>query len=167
MSQPHGCMTTILQIFSMWNFQDIIQSRKLSFINVFDLRDYHCVKSVQMRSFFWSAFSCIWTEYRKIRTIKNSVFGHFSQVFWKDAKTIVKLFIFLKFRNSCIIGTHLKGYFREWREVIWFVSNLSCIGIAFDVNASCIVSDDFNDFRSFFLTIQLFMLMFMLMLMIT
>ena len=28
----------------------------------------HCVKSVQMRSFFWS-------EYRKIRTRKNSVFG--------------------------------------------------------------------------------------------
>ena len=24
------------------------------------------------------AFSCIWTEYRKIRTRKNSVFGHFS-----------------------------------------------------------------------------------------
>ena len=23
----------------------------------------HCVKSVQIRSFFWSVFSCIWTEY--------------------------------------------------------------------------------------------------------
>ena len=28
----------------------------------------HCVKSVQRRSLFWSVFSCIWTEYRKIRT---------------------------------------------------------------------------------------------------
>ena len=37
-----------------------------------------CVKSVQIRSFFWFVFSCIWTEYRKIRTRKNSVFGHFS-----------------------------------------------------------------------------------------
>ena len=27
--------------------------------------------------FFWSVFSCIRTEYRKIRTRKNSVFGHF------------------------------------------------------------------------------------------
>ena len=30
----------------------------------------HCMKSVQIRSFFWSVFSCI-------RTKKNSVFGHF------------------------------------------------------------------------------------------
>ena len=39
----------------------------------------HCVKSVQIRSYFWSAFSHIWTEYRKIRTRNNSVFGHFSR----------------------------------------------------------------------------------------
>ena len=49
----------------------------------------HCVKSVQIRSYFWSVFSCILTEYgellriqfeyRKIRTRKNSVFGHFSR----------------------------------------------------------------------------------------
>ena len=39
----------------------------------------HCVKSVQIRRFFWSVFSCIQPEYRKIRTRKNSVFGHFSR----------------------------------------------------------------------------------------
>ena len=52
----------------------------------------HCVKSVEIRSFFWSVFSCIRTEYgvysvnlriqskyRKIRTRKISVFGHFSR----------------------------------------------------------------------------------------
>ena len=38
-------------------------------------RYLHCVKSVQIRSFFWSRFSCIQSEYRKIRTTKNSVFG--------------------------------------------------------------------------------------------
>ena len=32
----------------------------------------HCVKSVQIQSFFWS-------EYRKIRNRKNFVFGHFSR----------------------------------------------------------------------------------------
>ena len=32
----------------------------------------------QIQSYFWSVFSCITTEYRKIRTRKNSVFGHFS-----------------------------------------------------------------------------------------
>ena len=37
----------------------------------------HYVKSVQIRSFFWSVFSCIQFKYRKIGTRKNSVFGHF------------------------------------------------------------------------------------------
>ena len=50
-----------------------------------------CLKSVQIRSFFGSVFSCIWTEYIEILRIspysvrmwentyqKNSVFGHFS-----------------------------------------------------------------------------------------
>ena len=37
------------------------------------------MKSVQIWSFFWSEFSCIRTEYGKIRTRKNSVFGHFSR----------------------------------------------------------------------------------------
>ena len=37
----------------------------------------HCVKSVQIRSYFWSVFSRI--QYRKIRTRNNSVFGHFSR----------------------------------------------------------------------------------------
>ena len=39
----------------------------------------HSVKSVQIRSFFWSVFSCIQSEYRNIPTRKNSVFGHFSR----------------------------------------------------------------------------------------
>ena len=37
----------------------------------------NCVKSVQIRSFFWSIVSCIQSEYRKIRTSKNSVSGYF------------------------------------------------------------------------------------------
>ena len=32
---------------------------------------------------------------------------------------------------------------------VFLTSNMIYTGIAFDVNASCIVSDDFNDFRSF------------------
>ena len=39
----------------------------------------HRVKSVEIRSFFWSVFSCIWTEYRKLRTREISVFRHFSR----------------------------------------------------------------------------------------
>ena len=40
---------------------------------------HHFVKSVQIRSYFWSVFCCIRTESRKIRTRNNSVFGHFSR----------------------------------------------------------------------------------------
>ena len=55
------------------------------------LNKIHYVKSVQMRSIFWSVFSCIpifliygvnlriQSEYRKIRARKYSVFGHFSR----------------------------------------------------------------------------------------
>ena len=39
----------------------------------------YCVKSIQIRRFFWSVFSRIRTEYGKIRTRKNSVYGHFSR----------------------------------------------------------------------------------------
>ena len=39
----------------------------------------HCVKSVQIRSYFWSVFSCIRIEYGKIHTRNNFVFGHFSR----------------------------------------------------------------------------------------
>ena len=39
----------------------------------------NCVKSVQIRNYFWSVFSSIRTEYGEIRTRNNSVFGHFSR----------------------------------------------------------------------------------------
>ena len=42
-------------------------------------RTQYCVKSVQIWTFFWSVFSRIRTENGKIRTRKNSVFGHFSR----------------------------------------------------------------------------------------
>ena len=37
------------------------------------------MKIVQIRSFSWSAFSCIRPEYGKRRTRKRTVFGHFSR----------------------------------------------------------------------------------------
>ena len=39
---------------------------------------HRCVKIVQIRSFSWSVFSWNQSEYKKIQTRKNSVFGHFS-----------------------------------------------------------------------------------------
>ena len=29
---------------------------------------FHCVKSVQIRNFYWSAFSCMWTKYGDLRS---------------------------------------------------------------------------------------------------
>ena len=59
----------------------------------------HCVKIVQIRSYFWSVFSCIQSEYRKIRTRNNSVFGHFS-LSGEDgfySVTFQKEFVFYRF----------------------------------------------------------------------
>ena len=58
--------------------------------NMEDFFKRHCLKSVLIRIYFWSLFSCIWPEYgeiwslhiqskySKMRTRNNSVFGHFS-----------------------------------------------------------------------------------------
>ena len=43
------------------------------------LQNQHCVISVQIWNSFWSVFSCIQSEYRKMPTRKNPVFGHFSR----------------------------------------------------------------------------------------
>ena len=66
------------------------------------------MKSVQLRSFFWSLFSCFRTEYRKIRTRKNSEFGHF----WCSAQ-LRKLFLFGKFCNHYVINVC------PWK-LLWF-----------------------------------------------
>ena len=46
------CWLMILLSLETWSILRIVKSCEL-----------HCVKSVQIRSFFWSAFSCFWTEY--------------------------------------------------------------------------------------------------------
>ena len=71
--------------------QDMVYKRLvLIFSELWD-RYFHCVKSVQIRSYSWSVFSCIRTaygglplnlriqsKYRKIWTRNSSVFGGFS-----------------------------------------------------------------------------------------
>ena len=51
--------------------RSVIVCNSASAVDVQQVFERHCVKSVQFRSFFWSVFSRIWTS-------KNSVFGHFS-----------------------------------------------------------------------------------------
>ena len=77
------------------------------------LEALHCVKSVQIRSFFWSAFSCIRTEYensskyRKIRTRKNSVFGYFSRnVVVHLCMNVLYTFILFVYWEIAVTGSH-------------------------------------------------------------
>ena len=55
-----------------------IKKNRHPFLRNFQSDANHCVKSVQIRIYFWSVFSCVRTEYRKIRTRNNPVFSHFS-----------------------------------------------------------------------------------------
>ena len=50
----------------------------------FTLKQRHCMKSVQIQSFFYSVSLRIQSECGKIRTRKNSVFGHMHCVFFKE-----------------------------------------------------------------------------------
>ena len=47
-------------VFSCERVHNITQTRSWDYLHI---EISHCVKSVQIRSFFWSVFSCIWTEY--------------------------------------------------------------------------------------------------------
>ena len=82
----------------------------------------HCVKSVQIRIYFWSVFSCIRTEYRKIRTRNNFVFWRFSR---SD-----HLSHFLKCAACC--GWTEKWNFISWSKVKfhqWKISKIRCIDL--------------------------------------
>ena len=74
----------------------------------------HCVKSVQIRSFFWSVFSCIRTKYRfypvnlRIQFVRiqenieiNSVFRHFTQYQYFE-REIVFVFVLSGFSSTSI-----------------------------------------------------------------
>ena len=79
--------------------------------------------------FFWSVFSCIRTEYRKIRTRKNSVFGHFSrsEKFWEKfllrrffEEYILKIATFVKSLPSLSVNLSLRKICQN-RGFMWLV----------------------------------------------
>ena len=97
----------------------------------------HCVKIVQIRSYFWSVSSCIRTQYRKIRTRNNSVLGQFSrrQMFFK--KDVFKNFAnlpvkFGKFLRTPFSTEHLYGgcfYFYNTRLLFFTETESSTMRI--------------------------------------
>ena len=73
------------------------------------------MKSVQIRSFFWSVFSFIRTEYGKIRTKNNSVFGQFSHID-KEKTYEKKEIITMLFQNQWTVF--------QYQNIIFNVSDL-------------------------------------------
>ena len=57
--------------FDLKNTPYGLQSKQLSKLPEISTSRYgtHCVKSAQIRSYFWSVFSRIWTEYGEIQSI--------------------------------------------------------------------------------------------------
>ena len=74
-------ISTVVRGLLVLSFDDFLQFTINLLIQHLNLKAFHnenrCVKSVQIRIFFWSVFSCIQTR-------KNSVFRHFSrnELFW-------------------------------------------------------------------------------------
>ena len=79
------CISYKLDIYGIRQMEKKISMRQVRKIRSIyrdkwtDILMIHCVKSDLIWSFFWSVFSCVQSEYSKIRTRKNSVFGHFSR----------------------------------------------------------------------------------------
>ena len=48
----------------------------------------HCVKNVQIRTFFWSVFSCIWTEYGPEETPYLDTFYTVLDKLFKEQKLV-------------------------------------------------------------------------------
>ena len=78
-----------------------LSSPKIETFLIFSLqkkKKKHCVKGVQIRSFFWSVFSCIQSEYRKILTRKNPYLDTFHALkaflTFREIELLKKLLIF-------------------------------------------------------------------------
>ena len=75
---------------------------------------YHCVKRVQIRSYFWSVFSCI-------RTRNNSIWTHFTQCIFHPMVHQIKSHIVL-YRITIDRLQMVKIFnntFQSWQSTIW------------------------------------------------
>ena len=82
-------------------------------------KEKHGVKSVQTRSFFWSVFSCIWTEYG---IEKTSYWDTFHAVKWSG---IFSKKIVMSPKNVMNVTKRLPGIFpRKMLELNSFMTNI-------------------------------------------
>ena len=98
----------------------------------------HWVKSLQIRSFFWSAFSRNRTEYgdllfssntEKYGTEKNSVFGHFSR---SDGKSNWHFWLTSEL-DFVIVKIETK--------IVWQIRNISFCNFQFAIKTSTLSRD--------------------------
>ena len=95
--------------FSIFEFS----SRCKSHIHTYSFFTFlSCLKSVQIRSYFWSIFSCIQSKYRKIWTRNNYIFGQFS---------LSDIFIVPK-KKEININTNMQKY-----EIFRLIINYYCL----------------------------------------
>ena len=74
------------------------------------------------RSYFWTAFSCTWpeyrntgiqSEYRKIRTRNNSVFGHFSRIKKSCLSLLITILVFLSEKYIALPAAQWSSFNKE------------------------------------------------------
>ena len=77
--------------------KNISERLLLKFMFCIKIKGLFTAWSVQIRSYFWSEFSGIQSEYMKIRTRNNSLFGHFSRSdsYFSAIRKIEKLFLII------------------------------------------------------------------------
>ena len=100
----------------------ILYPRNISMTCVSSRAD--CVKSVQIRNYFWSVFSSIRTEYGEIRTRNNSVFGHFSR---SDIYIVFMLYHITS--DTCVAAFQLRSWWLDLMILIFtWIDYLKVLG---------------------------------------
>ena len=156
MSSSSLCPSTVIIEFMLntqRNFPQSEQSKTATTRLVIDLKLllslFHCVKCVQIGSYFWSGFSHIRTEYGEIRSTNfpecgktrsrnNSVFGHYSSsvlLTYLNAQRWTVFFSCLDFSVNIIKRQVMLTIWRHnWRRYAWWQ------WISFDCEAVFIIT---------------------------
>ena len=117
--------------------------------------EVHCVKNVPIRSYFWSVFSCIQFEYKKIQTRNNFVFGNFSrsrlfrtQLNTKDGAFCEKIIFTKKLHRRGSTGFYLTSdlmfsshqRISETRHILQFHHNLLAAILCYFIPFNSLIS---------------------------